>query len=171
MDRTFLATVVAAVVLLVAGVGAGVYLGGTGVFDQQPRVDPALTQFSAGNATCTDASTANTSVSLSTDEEGSSFLLVRRNVTVPDPAHTLNASFERVELANYTLALHSVETDATVDGCPAGESPRVPVTATVQVPHSHNESYGVTLVHDGDRIATVHNQPGGLAVRDANRSA
>jgi hypothetical protein len=170
MDRTFLATVGAAVLLLVAGVGAGVYLGGTGVFDRQPRLDPALTQFSAGNATCTSSSTANTSVTRSTDEAGTSYLLVRRNVSVPDRSYTLNATFRRVELANYTLDLRSVETDGAAESCAAGETARVPFTATVQVPHRLNETYGVTIVHDGDRVATILNRPGRIEVRDVNRS-
>lgn len=171
MDRTFLGTVGAAVVLLVAGVGAGVYLGGTGVFDRQPRLDPALTQFSAGNATCTESASANTSVTRSSDDAGSSFLHVRRNVTVQDRSHTLNASFRRVELANYTLDLRSVETDRAVDPCQAGDVARVPFTATVQLPHRLNETYGVNIVYGGDRIATIRNRPGRVVVHDANRSA
>lgn len=169
MDRPFLGTMVAAVLLLAAGVGAGVYLGGTGVFDERPRVEPALTGFTASGAACVDDPVANTTVDVATQEDDS-FLTISRNVTVPDTGHGLNASFERASLANYTLTIAPVATDKPARECEDGAVPQAEFIATVQVPHSGNESYAITVVGDGRRLTTIRNRPSGLDVRELNGS-
>jgi hypothetical protein len=173
MDRPFLATVVAAVLLLAAGVGAGVYLGGTGAFDERPRVDPALTGFTAAAASCVADPVGNTTISLATQGEDS-FLTIERNVTVPDTGHGLDAAFERTSLANYTLTVTPIDTDKPARECEDGAVPRAEFVATIQVPHAGNESYRVSVVAGDRRVATIRNEPGGLSVReadDSNRSA
>lgn len=166
MDRTFLATVVAAVLLVAGGIGAGVYLSGTGAFDQRFRVDPAVTQFHASNATCVADPDGNLTVSKAV-ADNSTYLSFTRNVTVPSDDNTVaNASLARVGLANYTLSMQSVVTGRDGEGCPAGTTPVVEVTGTVQVPHSREEPYRVTVVYDDEVIAVVRNQPSGVTVED-----
>lgn len=165
MDRTFAATVVAALLLVAGGVGAGLLLSGTGAFDEPLRVDPALTQFSAGNATCAADPAFNTTAQL-TVQDDSTYLSVDRNVTVPGPGYTLgDASFERVGLANYTLSMESVRVGGQ-GSCPDGTTPVVPVRASVQVPHSEGEPFRVTVVRDGEAVAVLRNDPEGLSVEE-----
>lgn len=155
MDRVFVATVVAAVALLAGGVLAGVYLAETGAFDEPFRVDPAVTHFQATNATC-GATLGNASAAAAAAAD-STYLQVADNVTV-DPGTALdNATLERVGLANYTLTIETGPGDAPAcDGGPAVAR----FTATVQLPHSQNESYGVTVRYRGETVAVITNGPG-----------
>lgn len=165
MDRTFAATAVAALLLVAGGVGAGLLLSGTGAFDEPFRVDPALTQFSAGNATCVADAGPNSTVRSSVADD-STYLTVDRNVSVRGPgAAVANASFERVGLANYTLALETAGGDRRGD-CVAGRAAVVPVRATVQVPHSADEPFRVTVVRDDEPVLVVRNGPNALTTEE-----
>lgn len=154
MDRVFAATIVAAVVLLGAGVLAGAYLAGTGAFDEPFRVDPAVTHFEATNATC-GAPPGNVSAGAGTADE-STFLTVAANVTLEPDTGLDNATLERVGLANYTLAVDTGAGDAPA--CDGGQAV-ARFVATVQVPHSEDEPYGVTVRHRGETVAVVTNGP------------
>jgi hypothetical protein len=165
MDRAFLATVVASVVLLAGGAAAGLYLGGSGAFDDRPRVTPQVTQFDAGNVTCASDPATDPRVTPGNTTRGS-FVVVRTNLTV-DGTRPVNASLARAGLANYTLTYETVP-DATA--CPAGETAVVRTLVSFQVPHRGGEPFGATARY-GDRTAfTVRNGPEGLTVRTPNRS-
>lgn len=165
MDRAFLATVVAAVALLVAGVGAGVFLGGTGAFDERPRVEPAVTGFSTGNVTCTLSPVTTPKIDSGNTSRGT-FLVLRTNVSLADSsALPTNATIEEVGLANYTLALDS---DATVDvACADGETPVVFTQVFFEVPHPGAEPYGVTVTYGDEVLFRIRNSPEGLRVQNA----
>lgn len=164
MDRRFLAAVVASVALLAAGIGAGIYLGGTGSFDERQRVDPAVTSFSAGNVTCTDAASTAPTVDVGNTTKGS-FLVVRTNVTLPDASTRLtNATLAERGLANYTLTLEDEQSDGDQIRCPSGESPVSSAQVVLQLPHPGDEPFGVTTVYRGETLFRVRNGPAGFEV-------
>ncbi|WP_255196888.1 hypothetical protein [Halorarius litoreus] len=165
MDRAFLATVLAAVVLLVAGIGAGVFLGGTGAFDDRPRIDPAVTGFSAGNVTCKPNPATTPKVDTGNTSRGT-FLVLRTNLSLAD-AETLptNATIRESGLANYTLTIEPGA--AAVPTCDDDETPVVFTQVFFEVPHPGEEPYGVTVTYGDDALFRLRNDPQGLRVQNA----
>lgn len=161
MDRRFAATVAASVLLLGAGVGAGVFLGGMGLFDQQPRVDATVTSFNSTAATCVASPDTTPDVDIGNTTRGS-FLLVRTNVTVAGPDSRIrNATLAETGLANYTLTYEAATGDAT---CPDGEQAMVATQTAFQVPHRGGEPFGVTVRHRDRTLFELRNTPNGLNV-------
>jgi hypothetical protein len=168
MDRAFLATVVAAVVLLGVGIGAGVYLGETGAFDDQPRVDPAVSGVFVENTTCTTAPAANATVSAGNTSRGS-FLILTTDLPLDEgAAPPTDATIERSGLANYTLAIESRSTDEAPT-CGADETAVATVRVDFEVPHPGEEPFGVTVTYRDDALFRVRNSPEGLRVTNATR--
>lgn len=163
MDRTFLAVSLASVVLLVGGVAAGVFLGGTGVFDQRPRVDPAVTSFSAEDPVCVADPNTTVRVSVGNNTRGS-FLTIRTNVTVATAGTGIDgATLTETGLANYSLAY---EAAGRGDPCARGERAVVFTQTTVGVPHPGGEPYGITARLENRTLFRVRNTPDGLRVRE-----
>lgn len=164
MDRTFLAVSLASVVLLVGGVAAGALLGGTGAFDQRPRVEPAVTSFSADDAVCVTDANTTTRVSVGNNTRGS-FLTVRTNVTVASAGTSVDgATLTQAGLANYTL---TYESSPGGEACADGEQAVVFTQTTVGVPHPGGEPFGVTARYDDRTLFRLRNTPNGLRVLDA----
>jgi hypothetical protein len=162
-DRTFLATVVATVVLLGLGLGAGVYLGETGAFDGQPRVDPSVSGVFVSNTTCVADPVANATVSAGNTSRGS-FLSLTADLPLRDGATPpTNATIEQAGLANYTLAIES-RSDGDPPACAAGETPVATVRVDFEVPHPGEEPFGVTVTYRDDALFRVRNSPEGLRV-------
>jgi hypothetical protein len=163
MDRMFLVISVASVVLLLGGIAAGALLGGTGAFDQRPRVEPAVTSFSADGATCVADADTTARVSVGNNTRGS-FLTVRANVTVTGAEGRVgDATLAEDGLANYTL---TYETSAAGARCPDDEQAVVFTQATVGVPHPGGEPFGITARTDDRRLFHLRNTPNGLRVLD-----
>ncbi|WP_255150608.1 hypothetical protein [Halorarius halobius] len=165
MDRTFLLTVAAALLLLAGGVGAGVYLGGTGAFDQRPRVEPAVTGFSTGNASCVGTATVAPRVQVDNTTRGS-FLILRANLTLADDRVPTNATIEEAGLANYTLRV--TDEAGAVTACPDGRTAVAPVQVFFQVPHPGAEPFGVTVRYRESTLFRLRNGPEGLRVVNAS---
>jgi len=166
MDRAFLATVTASAILLAGGAAAGLYLTETGAFDDRPRVEPRVTQFDAGETSCTSDPGLAPRIDPGNTTRGT-FLVVRTNLTV-DEARPTNATLEQRGLANYTL---TYETTAGGIDCPPGETAVVSTLAALQVPHRGGESFRVTARYRDRTAFTLHNRPEGLTVTTPNRSA
>jgi hypothetical protein len=163
MDRAFLATVVAAVVLLGVGIGAGVYLGESGAFDDQPRVDANVSGTFVENTTCATDPVANATVSAGNTSRGS-FLILTADLPLRDgAAPPTNATIEQSGLANYTLALESRSAGDTPT-CADGETPVATVRVDFEVPHPGEEPFGVTVTYRDDALFRVRNSPEGLRV-------
>lgn len=163
MDRTFLAVSVASVVLLVAGIAAGVLLGGTGAFDERPRVEPAVTGFSADDAVCVADANTTTRVSVGNNTRGT-FLTIRTNVTVGGTGTSIDdATLTEAGLANYTL---TYESSGGGTACPDGERAVVFTETSVGVPHPGGEPFGVTARYDDRTLFRLRNTPNGLRVLD-----
>ncbi|MFB6191776.1 MAG: hypothetical protein ABEI11_00465 [Haloarculaceae archaeon] len=166
MDRAFLATVVASVILLAGGVAGGLYLGGTGAFDDRPRVTPRVTQFDAGGIACTSDPATAPRVDPGNTTRGT-FVVVRANLTVEGSRPT-NATLDRVGLANYTLTYETVPTGTD---CPAGETAVVRTLVSLQVPHRGGEPFRVTARYRDRTVFTLRNTPEGLTVTAPDGSA
>lgn len=165
MDRTFLAVSLATAVLLVAGVGAGVFLGGSGLFDRQPRVDATVTNFTSDPALCVAEPDTTPDVDLGNTTRGS-FLIVRTNVTVAGPGVEItDATLSETGLANYTLRYEP--TAGNGDECPDGERAVVRTQTVFQVPHPGGEPFGVTVLLDEEQLFRLRNTPEGFEVRNA----
>ncbi|MFC7177233.1 hypothetical protein [Halosegnis marinus] len=166
MDRTFLAVSAATVVLLAGGVAAGVFLTDTGVFDDQPRVDAAVTGFSGGNATCVDEPATEPRVTVGENTTRGAFLILRANVTVGSPDTRIeNATLRETGLANYTL---TYETTGGGGACPSGET-AVAYTQTVfQLPQRSDAPFGVTVLRGDETLFRLRNGPNGLRVANAS---
>jgi len=165
MDRTFLAVSLATAVLLVAGVGAGVFLGGSGLFDRQPRVDATVTNFTSDPAVCVDDPNTIPDVDIGNTTRGS-FLIVRTNVTVAGPdVEITDATLSETGLANYTLTYETTAGDG--DACPDGERAVVRTQTVFQLPHPGGEPFGVTVLLDDERLFRLRNTPEGFEVRNA----
>lgn len=165
MDRTFLAVTAASVVLLAAGIAGGAYLTGSGLFDQQPRVDPAVTTFDAADPVCVTDPDTTPVVDIGNTTRGS-FLVIRANLSVAGPDTTIeNATLAGAGLANYTLTyVPGTEGDAS---CPDGEQAVVRTQTSFQVPHPGGEPFGVTVRYDDETLFRLRNTPNGLQVRNA----
>lgn len=165
MDRTFLATVVATVVLLAAGIGVGVYLGDTGAFDDRPRVDPAVTGVFPRGVACVADPTANATVNAGNTTRGSFLTLTVELPLDEGTAPPTNATLDESGLANYTLALESGSGEQPT--CDAGESPVATVRVDFQVPHPGEEPFGVTVTYRDAALFRIRNDPQGLRVTNA----
>lgn len=165
MDRTFLGVSLATGALLVAGVAAGVFLGGSGLFDRLPRVDASVTNFTSDPAVCVADPNTTPTVDVGNTTRGS-FLIVRTNVTVAGPDVGIeDAALSETGLANYTLTYESTAGDG--DACPEGERAGVPTQTVFQVPHPGGEPFGVTVLLDDERLFRLRNTPEGFEVRNA----
>ncbi|MFB6119029.1 hypothetical protein [Halosegnis sp.] len=161
MDRRFLATVAAAVVLLAAGGAVGVIVGGAGLFDRQPRVDPTVTAFNSSDARCAEAPASEPRVDAGNTTRGT-FLIIRANLTVSGPDSRLkNATLAETGLANYTLTYEGAAGDGT---CPDGERAVVSTYVAFQVPHRGGEPFGVTVRYRNRVLFELRNGPSGVAV-------
>lgn len=166
MDRTFLAVTAATVLLLAGGAAAGLLLTDTGVFDQQPRVDAAVTSFSAGNATCVSAPATEPRVTIGENTTRGAFLIIRTNVTVGSPESRIeNATLDETGLANYTLTYETVPGE---ESCPDGETAVLPTQTVFQLPHRSDEPFGVTVLNGDEALFRLRNDPNGLRVRNAS---
>lgn len=158
MDRTFLATVVATVVLLGAGLAAGLYIGGTGTFDERQRVDAEVTGFFVGNVTCEIEPNTTPAVDVGNTTRGS-FLTLEVNVTARDSRLPVNATIDETALAQYNL---SYAPGGSAPDCAAGESAVVPTRVDFQVPHPGREPFGVTVRYGNETLLIIENgnEPG-----------
>jgi hypothetical protein len=165
MDRTFIAVSLATAVLLVVGVAVGVFLGGSGLFDRQPRVDAAVTNFTSDPASCVADPDTDPTVDVGNTTRGS-FLIVRTNVSVGGPNVAIEtATLTETGLANYTLTYESTAGDG--EACPDGERAVVRTQTVFQVPHLGGEPFGVTVLLDDERLFRLRNTSGGFEVRNA----
>jgi len=165
MDRTFLAVSLATGVLLLAGVGAGVFLSGSGLFDRQPRVDASVTNVTSDRAVCVADPDTAPGVDIGNTTRGS-FLIIRTNVTVAEPGVGIeNATLTETGLANYTLTYEPSAGDG--DACPDGEHAVVRTQTVFQLPHRGGEPFGVTVLLDDERLFRLRNTPEGFEVRNA----
>lgn len=164
MDRRFAATLAASVLLFAVGVVAAVFLGGTGLFDQQPRVDAEVTGFNGTGATCTAAPDTTPTVDIGNTTRGS-FLILRTNVTVPGPESRIDeATLAEQGVANYTLTYEGTTDDTA---CPDGEQAIVATQVSFQLPHRGGEPFGVTVRYRNRTLFELRNKPSELVVRDA----
>ncbi|MDZ7746294.1 MAG: hypothetical protein U5K28_07205 [Halobacteriales archaeon] len=144
MDRQFLAVTTASVLLLVGGIGAGIYLDSTGTFDQRPEVAPAVTYFDGGNATCLPVSTEPPEIAINNDSEGS-YLTIEGAVPVSGSrARLTNATLDQLDRTTYELSYRTTPRSLS---CPAGREPAVQAQTTIQVPHPGPELFGVELLY------------------------
>jgi hypothetical protein len=157
MDRAFLATVVAAVVLLAGGLAAGAYLSDTGLFDRRTTLDPAVTQFEATGGAC-GPPPGNVTVTQSAARQ-SSFLTVRGNATVPDSSYTVTPELERTGLANYTLHIDPEATEKPTRTCEGGRVAQAAYTASIQIPNGENEPFRVVIRHGNETVRVYDNDP------------
>lgn len=164
MDRTFLATVLAAVVLLAGGVAAGLYLSGTGAFDEPQRVDARVTGFFGGNATCVAEPDTSPDVTVGNTSKGS-FLILEVNVTARDGRLPNNVSLVEMDLASYVLRYAR---GVSAPDCPAGETAVRSTRVDFQVPHPGAEPFGVTVRYANETLFVLENghEPG-VKVKDA----
>lgn len=165
MDRAFLATVVATVVLLGAGIGVGVYLGETGAFDDRPRVEPAVSGVFVEGVTCTAEPAPNATVTAGNTSRGT-FLTLTAELPMRDDARPpTNATVEASGLANYTLAIEE-RTGGDAQTCEDGERAVATVRVDFEVPHPGEEPFGVTVTYREDAVFEIRNGPEGLRVAD-----
>ncbi|PSQ53925.1 hypothetical protein BRD20_01185 [Halobacteriales archaeon SW_8_65_20] len=163
MDRQFLAVTVVSVLLLVGGIGAGVYLDSTGAFDQRSEVTPAVTYFDGGNATCLPASTEPPSVTVNNDSEGS-YLTVEGAIPVSGSrARITNATLDRLDRTTYEL---SYDTAPRSLDCPAGRAPAVDAQTTVQVPHPGPALFGVELLYPDGTTYRIRKTGDGATIEE-----
>lgn len=165
MDRTFLAVSLATGVLLVAGVTAGVFLGGSGLFDRQPRVDATVTNFTSQPAVCVAEPNTTPKVDVGNTTRGS-FLIVRTNLTVAgSDAGVADATLTETGLANYTLTYEATAGDG--GACPDGDRAVVRTQTVFQLPHPGREPFGVTVLFEDERLFRLRNTPEGFEVQNA----
>jgi len=157
MDRQFLAVTAASVLLLVGGIGAGIYLDSTGTFDQRAEAVPAVTYFEGGNATCLPADTDAPMVTINNDTEGS-YVSIEGAIPVDRTrARVTNATLEQLDRTTYELTYTTAP--RTLD-CPEGRAPAVDAQTAVQVPHPGPELFGVELLYPDGTEYRIR-KPGG----------
>lgn len=158
MDRRFIGTIIAGAILLGGGLAAGFYIGGTGAFDEQQRVDAAVTGFLAGDATCEPEPDTSPTVDVGNTSRGS-FLTLEVNVTARDGRLPGNATIEETDLAEYAL---TYTPGPSAPDCASGETAIMPTRIDFQVPHPGREPFGVTVSYADVTLLVIENgnEPG-----------
>ncbi|WP_458188011.1 hypothetical protein [Haladaptatus sp. NG-WS-4] len=149
--RSKLPVVLLALSVLVAGCTDAGFLGQkTDVVSEETPAEPTLVGSSSTGGNCVQSTEHHVEVETK-DEDGSRYLVVSGDVSVPDAAYVLDVSkLEQTGVRNYTLRVSSHRaTKKPKRGCAAVAN----YTATIEVPRGGpNREFTLTVVHDGEAV-------------------
>lgn len=153
MDGRHVAAVGAVVAIAAVTATASVLVGvgpAAALFDGEEERPPALLDFDATDAQCTDRFVGNSSTSMAGGGPNTE-LTYARNVSLADTSHAVgDASLERLNESSYVLSVSFEDTDAEAEDCEAFAR----YEADMRIP-AGEDRWTLIVEHDGERVTTL----------------